>query len=243
MKVALLRPENHIENSIHLLTSAGFDVIAIPFIKIERDKEGIAELEKLFGEFDTVIVTSQTAARIVSEHPKILKDKRIIAIGKKTAAILFELGVKAELPSKFDSKTLFEEFADKLRGARVLILRSNKGDATLLKLSNFAEIKEIVLYKIEREWGEEQKKLVRLVVHGHIDAIVFSSSMMVKSFMELADAMGLLEDTVKALNNLHTIAIGPPTKKVLEEYGVKAIMPAEYTLEGVVALLDEINKS
>lgn len=243
MKVALLRPEEYVEESVNLLTSAGFDVIVAPFLKIVRNDDGIEKLKTL-NDFDAVIITSQTAAKIVAQHnPEILTGKRVIAIGKKTAGVLSKLGINPDLPSKFDSATLYHEFVDKLRGKRVLILRSDKGDPILLKLAEVADIEEIVLYRIEKEWGDKQKELIKHVAQGNIDAVIFSSSMMVRSFMELAHSMGLFEDVKKALNTIRTIAIGPPTKRVLEEYGVIAIIPDEYTFDGVLKLLIDLNSS
>ncbi len=243
MKVALLRPEEYIEKSANLLKSRGFEVVVAPFLKIVRNEEGIERL-KTVKDFDTVIITSQTAARIVAQHsPEILNGKRAIAIGKKTAGVLSELGINPDLPSKYDSATLYHEFVDELKGKRILILRSDKGDPILLKLAEVADIEEIVLYRIEREWGERQRELIKHVAQRNIDAVVFSSSMMVKSFMELAHSMELFEDVKRGLNTIHTVAIGPPTKKVLEEYGVKAVMPAEYTFDGVLKLLIDLRGS
>jgi len=243
MKVALLRPEEYVEESVNLLTSAGFDVIVAPFLKIVKNDEGVEKLKTL-NDFDAVIITSQTAAKIVAQNsPEILTGKRIIAIGKKTAGVLSKIGVKPDLPSKFDSATLYHEFADKLRGKRVLILRSDKGDPILLKLAEVADIEEIALYRIEKEWGDKQKELINHVAQENIDAVIFSSSMMVRSFMELAHSMGILEDVKKVLNTIHTIAIGPPTKRVLEEYGVIAIIPDEYTFDGVLKLLIDLKSS
>jgi uroporphyrinogen-III synthase len=64
--------------------------------------------------------------------------------------------------------------------------------------------------------------------------------MMVRSFMELARSVDLIDDVRKSLNAMHTIAIGPPTKRVLEGYGVRAVMPSEYTFDGVLRLLVDL---
>ena len=243
MKVALLRPKEYVEESANLLASTGFEVVVAPFLKIVKNDEGIERLKTL-KDFDAVIITSQTAAKIVAQHnPEILSGKRVIAIGKKTAGVLSEIGINPDIPSKFDSTTLYNEFVDGLRGKRVLILRSDKGDPILFKLAEVADVREIVLYRIEMEWGDRQKELIEHIAKKNIDVVVFSSSMMARSFMELAHSMGILGDVKRSLNTIHTVAIGPPTKKVLEEYGVKAIVPDEYTFDGVLKLLIELRDS
>ncbi len=228
MKVAILRPKEYAEKTSEKFKREGFDVVAVPFLRIVPKEEGIAKISDL-KDFDAVIVTSQTSARILIEHG--FRHDYVIAIGKKTAEILKSAGINPKIPSKFDSKTLYEEFKDELKDKRVAIVRSDKGDPILLKLPN---VEEVVLYGIEFEHGEIQKRFIESM---DFDAIVFSSSMMVESFFELAKKMKMLDYVLEKLRGRIVIAIGPPTKKVLENYGVKALMPDEFTFEGVVEIL------
>ncbi len=233
MKVAVLRPKDYLANISERLRREGFEVIAVPFLKIVPNDEGIAKIGNL-KDFDAVIVTSQTSARILVEHK--FKHDHVIAIGKKTAEILKSAGMNPKIPSKFDSKTLYEEFKDELKDKRVAIVRSDKGDPILLKLPN---VEEIVLYRIEFEHRDEQKKFIKSM---DFDVIVFSSSMMVKSFFELAKAMEKFDEVLEKLKRKIVIAIGPPTKKMLESYGIKALMPDEYSFDGVIKLLKSISR-
>lgn len=238
MKVAVLRPQEYIRQTLDLFP-ADLEVISVPFLCINVNEEGIEELKNL-NHFDVAVVTSQTAARIISDYPHILKHKRVIAIGKKTASVLSQCGIEAEIPEKFDSQTVYNQYKDELTNLRVILLRSNKGDPVLLKLNDVARVEEVVLYTIEKEWGEKQRKLLEMIRNNEIDAVVFSSSMMVKSFMELAQEMNILLELLESLNQMWVIAIGPPTANVLEEYGVKAKMPDEYTFDGIVKLLSTL---
>jgi len=233
VKVAVLRPKDYLANISERLRREGFEVIAVPFLKIVPNDEGIAKIGDL-KDFDVVIVTSQTSARILVEHK--FKHHYVIAIGKKTAEILRSAGMNPKMPSKFDSKTLYEEFKDELRDKKVAIVRSDKGDPILLKLPN---VEEIVLYTIEFEHGDEQKKFIESM---DFDVIVFSSSMMVKSFFELAKAMEKLDEALEKIKRKIVIAIGPPTKKTLESYGIQALMPDEYSFDGIIKLLKSINR-
>lgn len=238
MKVAVLRPQEYIQQTLDLFP-ADVKVTPVPFLRIKVNEEGIEKLKNL-NHFDVAVVTSQTAARIITDYLHILKDKRVIAIGKKTASVLSQSGIKAEIPEKFDSQTVYNQYKDELTNHRVILLRSNKGDPILLKLNDVAQVEEVVLYSIEEEWAEEQKELLKSVRDKELDAVIFSSSMMVKSFMGLAEEMDILRDLLESLNQMWVIAIGPPTANILKEYGLEAKMPTEYTFDGIVKLLSAI---
>jgi len=237
-RVAVLRPEEYLEETKKLFGSR-FEVISAPFLRISKLEEGIERLKtKKANSFDVAIVTSQTAAKIVSDFSHLFEGKWVIAIGKKTAEILLNTNIKSEIPSKFDSETVYEEYREDVKGKKVILLRSDKGDPILLKLSEIADVEEIVLYTIEKEWGDKQKSLINDVVSGTIDIVLFSSTMMVKSFMELSMEMGVFEKIKEAFDgNVTPVSIGPPTRKMLLKYGVESIMPAEYTYNGIVNLI------
>ncbi len=240
MSVAVFRPAEYIDETVEKFSKEGFNVVAVPFLKTVVSQEGIERLKK--ADFSTAIITSQTAAKIVLENIG-LDGKRVIAIGKRTAGMLEKAGINAEIPSKFDSESIVREFAEKVEG-RVVIMRSNKGDPVLLKIAEYADVEEIVLYTIQEEHGREQLDVLKKIADGEVDAVVFSSRMMVRSFMELAEKEGLLEKIRMALSRITVVAIGPPTAKALESYGIKALMPEEYSFDGVIALLksSESNK-
>ncbi len=228
MKVAILRPKEYAERTAEKFRTIGLEVIAVPFLKTVPRREGIERIRELMS-YDVVVVTSQTSAKLLIEHG--FRHENVIAIGKKTAEVLKSAGIEAKIPSKFDSKTIYEEFRNELRDRKVAVVRSDRGDPILLELPN---VEEIVLYTIEFEHGEEQK---RFIEDMDFDIIVFSSRMMVKSFFELAKKMGMLRDVIERLRGKRVIAIGPPTKRALEEYGISAEMPSEYTFDGVLELL------
>jgi len=225
MKVAILRPRHFSDETVEMFRREGFEVIAVPFIKIAP-----RNFDLNLKDFDVIVITSRTSARILVERG--FYHDNVIAIGSKTAEELRKAGINAKIPKKFDSKTIYEEFKGFLRDKKVAILRSNKGNKVLLEFPN---VKEIVLYDIEFEWGDEQERILREM---DFDAIVFSSRMIVRSFFELANVMGI--DVVKELRKKIVIAIGPPTREELLKYGVNALMPEEWTFEGVLKLLKGI---
>ncbi|MBO8179904.1 MAG: uroporphyrinogen-III synthase [Archaeoglobus sp.] len=221
MKVLILRPEELLEDTLKKFSEHGFEAYGCPFIKLRY-------VDFEVPEHDFVIVTSQNAARALKERG--VKLRRVIAIGKKTAELIDAEEVL--LPSKFDSETLYKEFAEMLRGKRVVAFRSNAGSDVIRRLAEIADFREIEVYRIEKLQGEEQKREIEKVKAGFYDAIVFSSSMIARGLLELCD-----EECLKALEKILIVAIGPPTAKVLAEKGIKAEIPEEYTFDGIIRLL------
>ncbi|WP_202320291.1 uroporphyrinogen-III synthase [Archaeoglobus neptunius] len=226
MRVLILRPSEVLEETIKKLRDAGFDAYGCPFVKLTYTNFDIPE-------HDFAIVTSQNAAKVLVSRKANLR--KVIAIGKKTAEVLKDYDVM--VPSKFDSETLFREYSEILRDKRVIALRSNAGSEILNKLDEICDFSDIVVYRIEKLHGEKQRREIERVRDGFYDAIVFSSSMIARSFLELCDG-----ECIEKLKELIVIAIGPPTARVLEEYGLKPLLPEEYTFDGVISLLKRMTK-
>jgi uroporphyrinogen-III synthase len=236
MKVAILRPSEYLDETRKLFSSAGFEVIAVPFLRIKKLPFHPDDFH-----FDFAIVTSQTAARIISgkrEMLERLKRATVISIGPSTAKFLESKGIKSLFPTKFDSKTLYNEFKDRMKGMRVAIFRSNRGDPILNKLAEVADLKIYILYKIDYEHGEEQKRF--LLKLKDLDFIVFSSRMMVRSFFQLAREMDILAEVRRDLEKVKVIAIGPPTRDELNKFGIQAVTSEDYTFKGVLELTRSI---
>ncbi len=240
-KVALFRPAEYLEETRRMMEEKGFEVLATPFIGAEVDEEALEKLEKIDAE--VLIITSQTSASILLDRvTEIFQDREVIAIGKKTAGVLERAGIRPRTPPKFDSASIYAHFREDLRGRKIAILRSDKGNEVLLRLKDVAEVQEVPVYRIVKLKGEEQRKAVLSVVRKEVDAAIFSSRMMVQAFMEVAEELNVKGEAVRALNEIVTIAIGPPTRDELRSHGVEAVMPEEYTFDGVLDLLENLNQ-
>ncbi len=224
MRVLILRPQELLAETVKMLRKNGFDAYGCPFIKLSYNEFEVPE-------HDYAIITSQNAARVVVE--KGVKLNKVIAIGKKTAEVLEKAGYVVLKPTKFDSETLYLEFSEELRGKKVVALRSNAGSDVLRGLAEIADFTEVEVYRIEKLHGDEQEKEIERVKSGFYDVIVFSSSMIAESFLEMCHDAAILR-------KLALVAIGPPTARVLERYGFKALVPEEYTFDGVLQLLKSL---
>jgi len=231
MRVGVFRPEIYRDETVKLFESRGFSVLFTPMIEIH-------ELEVDVGDADYTIITSQTAARIALKR-NLIRGK-VIAIGSKTGKVVEEMGYEVFLPSNYSSNSLFQEFRSLLKGKRVNLLRSNKGDPILKKLSEICHLNEFKLYRILPMLGAEQKRAVREISEGGVDAVVFSSRMIVESFFENSKSIGIYDEAVKRLLEIPVIAIGPPTAQKLVEHSISPLIPEEYTFDGVLRLLENL---
>ncbi|MEM4575403.1 MAG: uroporphyrinogen-III synthase [Archaeoglobaceae archaeon] len=226
MRVLILRPKELLDETIEKFRKEGIEAYGCAFVKIEpRDFE--------VPEHDVAIVTSQNSAKMIVKRG--LKLGKVIAIGKKTAEILTKEGYDVLIPSRFDSETVVEEFAELMKGKKVVAIRSNTGSDMLRKISEFAEYREVYAYDIVKLKGEEQRREIEKVRSGFYDVIVFSSKTIVESFLENCDG-----DCLKRLKNITLIAIGKPTAEFLKKKGFHAMIPEEFSFDGILKLIKSL---
>ncbi len=234
MRVLSFRPEEYSSETIEKMKKHGFEAVNVPMVEIVVKDVQVRDA-------DFTIVTSQTSARISAE--KSLLRGNVIAIGPKTAQIIRKHGYDVRIPSKFDSETLYSEFRDELRGNKVNLLRSDKGDPVLYKLSEFCDLKEYILYRIEILREKEQKEIVRKVFEREFDALIFTSSMIVEGFMANLNEVFGGTKSISELQNTLVIAIGPPTARKLEKYGIEPLISESYTMDGIIELLKGLQRA
>ncbi len=230
MKVAVFRPESRAK-SLEIFKKEGIEVIHAPFVETHPNETEIERFKK--SKFDVAIITSITAVEILEKYKLIekLRGKKLIAIGNKTAEKLKIHGLDCVIPEKFDSKSVVKEFKGKLHG-NIAILRSDRGDPVLLEVGK--NVDEYKIYKIVKKYGKKQIEVAKMVCEGDVDFAIFSSRMIVKSFFELCEELGLGKPKCRV------IAIGPPTKSELDKRGVESLMPEKYTFEGILELLKSL---
>jgi uroporphyrinogen-III synthase len=254
--IAIMRPVQYETESIHICQAAGFDVISAPMIEIldRKDEyfEGFVE-RVLAGESDMVIFTSangidHTLDKITDreEFIQALNHCKTIAIGPKTREAAQNKGINISfVPQSYSSEGLVQAIAPAVKGKVVDIARSSHGAPILVEgLENAgAHVFETQVYEIARpKRNAEQEELIHALLDGKVDAIAFTSSMMVNNLFEMASEMGVRDKLIKALNSKDLIvaAIGDPTSKTLNIYKLQVnIISKEYTFE---ALINEVQK-
>ncbi|NIA03112.1 MAG: uroporphyrinogen-III synthase, partial [Nitrospirae bacterium] len=254
--IAIMRPKRYEAESIHICQAIGFEVISAPMIEIldKKDQHFDGFVERvLAGRSDIVIFTSangidHTLDKITDQKEFIqaLNRCKTIAIGPKTREAAQNKGITISfVPQSYSSECLVKDIAPDVKGKVVDIARSSHGAPILVEgLENAgAEVFETRVYEIARpNRNAQQEELIQAITENKVDAIAFTSSMMVRNLFELASEMGVQDKVTQALNSQDLIvaAIGDPTSKTLNIYKLQVnIISKEYTFE---ALINEVQK-
>lgn len=254
--VAIMRPVRYEQESIQICQRAGFDVISSPMIEILDKRDGYFDgfvSRVLAKESDIVIFTSangidRTLDKVPDRGAFIAALNRLttIAIGPRTREAALEQGIEVSLmPESYSSEGLVEAIRNDVQEKVVDIARSSHGAPILVEGLKAAgsNVFETQVYEIASPArGRPQEKLIQAILDGTVDAVVFTSSMMVRNFLEMASQMGYKDEVIGTLNGEDIIvaAIGHPTSKTLNIYKIHVtIVSHEYTFK---ALIDETRK-
>lgn len=198
------------------------------------------------AQFDWLILTSAQAVRALMERcadlhappTRASRHLRVACVGPVTA----EAARNANLPVEYVAEThsgvaLAEELDGRLRGAKVLLPRSDRANPDLLVAlkQNGAEVTEVVAYRTLRpaSMGKEELKIV---VDGQADAILFFSPSAVQHFVEIVGSQELRGLQGK----LAITAVGPVTAKALREAGVgRVVVASDTTAASVIDALEK----
>jgi uroporphyrinogen III methyltransferase/synthase len=201
----------------------------------------IAEMEK----FDWIVFTSAQAVRAVVKRSGELKNamnwtgggSRVAAVGSVSAEAAREAGFSVEYVAETHTgAALAAELGERLRGAKVLLPRSDRANPDLppaLKLCG-AQVTEVVAYRTLRPTGIDQRKLQQ-IADGGADAILFFSPSAVQHFAELFGdkQLRVLQD------KLAIAAVGPVTASALSDSGVtRMVVAGDTTARAVVQAVE-----
>lgn len=254
--VAIMRPERYEQDSVQICRQAGFEVISAPMIEIlgKKDEHFDGFVSRvLTGKSDIVIFTSangidHTLDKVPDREVFINALNRLttIAIGPKTREAAEEQGIEISfMPESYSSTGLVEAIRHEGKGKVVDIARSSHGAPVLvdgLKAAG-AEVFETQVYEIARPAKDSaQEELIQAILDQTVDAVVFTSSMMVRNFLDLASQIGVRDAVLQVLNSegMVVAAIGHPTANTLNMNKIQVtIVSSEYTFK---ALIHEVKK-
>jgi uroporphyrinogen-III synthase len=244
----------HLDSSVALLRSHGFDVIAAPMIELRdnRDSNFDGFVERVLAcESDIVIFTSANGIAFMLQKiddPErfvhALNRTSVVAIGSKTKRALETRGINVSLmPDSYSSKGI----AELLRGTEgktVEVVRSTHGDPALItELEGSGDgvgVHETAVYKLVLPDDGRQQRMIEDALAGRIDVFAFTSAMTVHNFMTVARSMGAEVGIVDVLCERVVAAIGDPTADVLSGYGVSVdVMPEKFTFRDMIDALQE----
>ena len=242
--VAITRPADRAKKACEIVEKLGGSAVLAPTLDLKPvNTDSLKDLVKNKDSLDWIVFTSPTTIDSFNLfYPDFFNDLncKVAVIGNKTGSLLEKQGVTPDLmPEDFTAEGLVEEFTKlDIRNQCIGIPRTASARDTLPKglekLDNKVMIAEA--YKSLFPMDDESvKELISKIENSEIDAMTFTSPLTVHNFFKISDDNEKLASLLS--DNLLTVAIGPITGKVLDDYGVKHIYPDTYTVPDMMELL------
>jgi uroporphyrinogen III methyltransferase/synthase len=247
-RIVITRSAAQSEALARELSARGAVPLVLPLVRF-AEPEDFAPLDAAITEiesFDWMILTSAQAVRAVIKRSEELKgssfpskDKlRIACVGPVTAEAAKGAGLAVEYVAETHTgAALAEELGNRLRGAKVFLPRSDRGNPDLppaLKRQG-AQVTEVTAYRTLRPTAIDERNL-RQIAGGAAEAVLFFSPSAVQHFAELFGVEQLRE----LQDKLAIAAVGPVTASALRGAGVQRVVLArETTAAAVVEALEK----
>lgn len=245
--VAITRPADRAKKACEIVEKLGGSAVLAPTLDLKPvNTDSLKDLVKNKDSLDWIVFTSPTTIDSFNLfYPDFFNDLncKIAVIGNKTGSLLKKQGVEVDLmPDDFTAEGLVEEFTKlNIKNKTIGIPRTASARPTLpeglKKLDNNVIIAEA--YKSLFPMDEKSiKDLIAKIESSQIDAITFTSPLTVHNFFKISEDNEKLASLLS--DNLLTVAIGPITGNVLDDYEVKHIYPDTYTVPDMMELLFKV---
>lgn len=246
-RIVVTRARAQAGDLMRALEDHGAQAVLAPVIRIQPLENLGALRAALTGlsAYRWVVFTSQNAVQIVLDRlvawgltTRVFSSTSVAAIGEATAESLRKRGlVPALVPDEFVAEALAQALIDRsggsLVGARVLVPSAEEAREVLPAglRRHGATVENIPVYRtvpVSDDFGD----LISEIVARRIDAVTFTSSSTVRSFVQLVG-----QETATS-GRFVAATIGPITAATARELGLRDIIEAEpHTVPGLVESL------
>ena len=245
-RVIVTRTREQASDLVALLDENGANTYEYATIAI-HPPDSWEELDKALQDissFQWILFTSINAISAFFERlytkgldARALHTCKIGAVGKVTADLLLEYGLKCDLlPEKFTGEGLAEALEKiGVKGDTVLLPRAKKAREVVPERLREAGAKVVVAPVYQNVPTAENKEILKAqLLDKQVDLVTFTSSSTVTNFvqmLEVADKKELQE----LMEGVKVAAIGPITAKTVIENGLQIdIQPETYTILDMV---------
>jgi len=217
----------------HRIESLGAEVLEVPLVQIEKkiDPTIAEEIFEELGNYDWLVFSSANGVRHFFDafferfdDIRSLGLMRIAVVGEATAQPLRELHVRVDIvPDQPVAESLAKALVDtgSLDSAKILVVTGNEGRDVLIKTLEEARgiVDRFPVYHTSKSNLEDDPVAADFRTRG-ADAVLFTSSSGVQSFVDQAAALKLAADAMKPLAG----SIGPITSETMRTIG----MPVDF---------------
>jgi uroporphyrinogen III methyltransferase/synthase len=255
--IVVTRPRDQAEETVKAIVERGGKPYLLSTIEIQPPKN-VTAVKKFFQalackEADYVIFMSVNGVQhllaiaenlgMVDEVKANLKNAVVIAVGPRTAQELERSSVRVDLvPEKYTSEGILLCLQQlHIKDKAIYIPRTSEAPpelgGKLRKMGNRVEEIHVYQSQLPSDTGLAAE-FARNLEAGKLDAILFTSSLGVKNFIQMLKH-AISEEKLKALiARTVVVAIGPTTAKTLAEAAIRVdVMPQEHTLNGALSAL------
>ena len=247
-KIAVTRPKERSKAAKEFIENYGAEAIIVPTLELKLENtDSLKELMSRFHELDWLIFTSVSSIDSIFQfYPDFLEklnpECKIATIGTKTAEVAMNKGLHIDIiPKDYTAEGLIEEFEKFDLNNKIVGVPRTFSARTILPNELKEMGAEVILaesYKsIIPEDTSEIKNLIKGIIDGKIDGITFTSPLTVVNLFKIADDEEKELLIEKLSSSTLTVAIGPITGKILDEYQIKHIYPERYTVKDMIDLM------
>lgn len=226
-RIVVTRAREQAGQLTQMLEENGAEVIELPFIEVKPsfDEKLVSEVLAGIAVYEWIIFTSANGVKTffdlfykAFDDIRCLGPMRIAAVGAATAREIEKHKLKVDfLPSKANARVLADELIEQegMESIQLLVITGNQNREELvarLETEGRAIVDTLPLYKTSKTDLSEELAAARYRKEG-ADAVLFTSSSTVKSFVEQQAALELEDDARQPAYG----SIGPMTTKTLQE--------------------------
>ena len=247
-RIAITRPKERSKAAKEFIENYGGEAVIVPTLELKLENtDSLKELMGRFGELDWLIFTSVSSIdSIFKFYPDFAQtlnpDCKIATIGTKTAEVAMNKGLHIDIiPKDYTAEGLIEEFKRIDLNNKIVGVPRTFSARTILpeELKNMGA--EVILAESYKSVIPDDKKdienLIQEIIDERIDGITFTSPLTVVNLFKTAEDDQKDELVEKLSSSTLTVAIGPITGKILDDYNVKHIYPERYTVKDMIDLM------
>ncbi|WP_407463277.1 uroporphyrinogen-III synthase [Methanobrevibacter sp.] len=247
-RIAVTRPEERSKAAKEFIENYGGEAVIVPTLELKLENtDSLKDLMSRFGELDWLIFTSVSSIdSIFKFYPNFVESLnsncKIATIGTKTAEVAMNKGLHIDIiPKDYTAEGLIEEFKRIDLNNKIVGVPRTFSARTILPEELKKMGAEVILaesYKsVIPEDTEEIENLIDEIIDERIDGITFTSPLTVVNLFKIAKDDEKDKLVEKLSSSTLTVAIGPITGKILDEYDVKHIYPERYTVKDMIDLM------
>ena len=249
-RIAITRPKERSKAAKEFIENYGGEAVIVPTLELKLENtDSLKELMNRSDELDWLIFTSVSSIdSIFNFYPNFLESLNpnckiaTIGIGTKTAEVAMNKQLHIDIiPKDYTAEGLLEEFERIDLNNKIVGVPRTFSARTILPKGLKDMGAEVILAESYKSVIPEDKKeieeLIKEILGERIDGITFTSPLTVVNLFKIAKDDEKEELVEKLSNSTLTVAIGPITGKILDEYKVKHIFPERYTVKDMIDLM------